>query len=242
MRNLVLSLMAVCLAAPVPAQSIFGELRGLVTDPSGAVISKASVKLTRTATGETRRTETDGSGNYAFVNLDAAEYDVLVEAPGFRSATSKRLALRAREITRANMALEVAANTTEVQVVEQSQVVQTDMSTIMDSKSANEVNRLPVNYRAGTSNTFYSIISTAPGVQPDRGGSYSVGGGMPFQTTASVDGISNINVRSNGVLTEMFPTADSVDEVRDRKSGVECVKCGSCGSCGSHWSLRRRVM
>jgi hypothetical protein len=214
MRNLVLSLMAVCLAAPVPAQSIFGELRGLVTDPSGAVISKASVKLTRTATGETRRTETDGSGNYAFVNLDAAEYDVLVEASGFRSATSKKLALRAREITRANMALEVAANTTEVQVVEQSQVVQTDMSTIMDSKSANEVNRLPVNYRAGTSNTFYSIISTAPGVQPDRGGSYSVGGGMPFQTTASVDGISNINVRSNGVLTEMFPTADSVDEVR----------------------------
>jgi len=39
-------------------------------------------------------------------------------------------------------------------------------------------------------------------------------GGMPFQTTASVDGFSNINVRSNGVLREMFPSADTVDEVR----------------------------
>jgi hypothetical protein len=37
---------------------------------------------------------------------------------------------------------------------------------------------------------------------------------MPFMATASVDRISNINVWSNGVLREMFPTVDTVDEVR----------------------------
>lgn len=88
------------------------------------------------------------------------------------------------------------------------------MATLMDSKSGDALTKLPVNYRAGTTNTFYAIISAAPGVQPDASGNYSVGGGMPFQTTASVDGISNINVRSNGVLREMFPSADAVDEVR----------------------------
>ncbi len=138
----------------------------------------------------------------------------MIEKAGFRTAQSKGIALRAREVARVDINLEVGQVSTEVQIVAQSQVIQTDMATLMDSKSGDALTRLPVNYRAGTTNTFYAIISTAPGVQPDASGNYSVGGGMPFQTTASVDGISNINVRSNGVLREMFPSADSVDEVR----------------------------
>lgn len=196
------------------SQSIFGEIRGLVKDASGAVIAKANVKATKPATGESRTAKGDESGNFVLANLSAGSWDVLVEAQGFRSSVSKDLILRAREVVRADVTLEVAGVSTEVKVEAQSQVLQTEMATIMDSKSAAELTKLPVNYRAGGTNTFYSIISTAPGVQPDRGGSYSVGGGMPFQVTASVDGISNINVRSNGVLTEMYPSADTVDEVR----------------------------
>ncbi|MDX2179980.1 MAG: TonB-dependent receptor [Bryobacteraceae bacterium] len=212
MRGLLLSV--ALYSGALQAQSIFGEIRGIVTDATGSVVSKASVKATRTSTGDIRRTETDESGNYALSNLDAGMYDVLIEKQGFRAAVSKEVALRAREVTRINVTLEVASAATEVQVVDTATVVQTDMATIMDSKSANELNRLPVNYRAGSSNTFYNIISTAPNVQPDRSGNFSVGGGMPFMATASVDGVSNINVRSNGILSEMFPSADSVDEVR----------------------------
>jgi hypothetical protein len=207
---LVLSLL-ICSAR---AQSTLGEIRGIVTDPSGSVVSGATATVTRTATNERRRATTDSSGGYALINLEAGAYDIRVEAPGFRAVIAKEIAVRAREISRSDFRLEVGQVTTEVQVVEQSQVVQTDTSTILDSKSANELNKLPVNYRAGSTNSFYNIISTAPGVQPDRSNNYSVGGGMPFMSTASVDGISNINVRSNGVLAEMFPSADSVDEVR----------------------------
>lgn len=202
------------LGKSVQAQSIFGEIRGTVLDASGGAVAGAAVEATKIATGEIRRASTSESGGYSLINLDAGNYDVKVTKDGFRPTVTRNLVLRAREIARLDLALEVAPTVTEVQVMEAAQVIQLDMSAIMDSKSANELNKLPVNYRAGSTNTFYAIISTAPGVQPDSGGSYSVGGTMPFMATASVDGISNINVRSNGVLTEMFPTADTVDEVR----------------------------
>jgi hypothetical protein len=196
------------------AQSTFGEIRGIVRDSQTAAIENAPVSATKTTTGEVRKTVTDSSGNYVLANLEAGQYDVLIEKPGFRSSKASNLVLRAREIVRVDATLEVATQTTEVSVVANAQVIQTDTATLMDSKSGAELNKLPVNYRAGSTNTFYAAISTAPGVQPDTGGGYSIGGTMPFMATASVDGISNINVRSNGVLREMFPTADSVDEVR----------------------------
>lgn len=211
MRLLLVLLLSV---GPASGQSIFGEIRGQVTDASGLPAGLVAVKATRTATGEVRQAASDDTGGYVLVNLAAGEWDLLFEKPGFRPALAKGVALRAREVVRTDIALEVAQVSTEIKVEAQTQVVQTDMATIMDSKSADELVKLPVNYRAGTTNTFYSIISNAPGVQPDRNGNYAVGGGMPFQSTASVDGISNINVRSNGVLTEMFPSADTVDEVR----------------------------
>lgn len=202
------------ISVSLQAQSTFGEIRGFVRDAQTMAIQEAAVTATRTSTGESRKSTSDASGNYVFANLEAGEYEVLIEKPGFRSSKAQNLVLRAREIVRVDASLEVATQATEINVVDSAQVIQTDTATLMDSKSAKELNKLPVNYRAGATNTFYSIISTAPGVQPDTGGGYSVGGTMPYMATASVDGISNINVRSNGVLREMFPTADSVDEVR----------------------------
>ena len=201
-------------AATGQAQSVLGEIRGLVTDANEGSIPEAVVKATRTSTGEIRSTLTDESGNYSFLNMDAGTYEVLVEKEGFRATLSKGVVLRAREVARNDVRMEIAQVSTEVNVVSSIQVVQTDQASIMDSKSGVELNRLPVNYRAGSTNTFYNAISVAPGVQPDSGGSLSIGGTMQFMATASVDGVSNINVRSNGVLREMFPTADSVDEVR----------------------------
>lgn len=196
------------------AQSIFGEIRGSVLDAAGALVAGTSVQIKNGATGVSRSTVTDEAGTFALVNLDAGTYELKFEKTGFRVSVVRNVVLRAREVARVDMSLEIAPVSAEVQVTEAAQVIQLDSSTVMDSKSANELNKLPVNYRAGSTNTFYAIISTAPGVQPDSGGSYSVGGTMPFMATASVDGISNINVRSNGVLSEMFPTADTVDEVR----------------------------
>ena len=46
-----------------------GELSGLVTDATGAVVSGVEVKLTNSATGEVRTTVTTAAGIYSFPAL-----------------------------------------------------------------------------------------------------------------------------------------------------------------------------
>ncbi len=211
----------VCLLALLPAagalraQSVYGEIRGTVTDPSGAVISGAAVTLTNNGTGEARKVQTDSAGNYAAVNLEAGAYEVAIENSGFRKAVTKDVVLRAREVARVDARLEIAAAAAEVVVTTSRQVIQTDLATVVDSKSNQDLMNAAVNFRAGGSNTIFPVISTAPGVQTNSTGSeVSLAGSMPFMATASVDGISIINVRSNGILAEMFPSTDSIDELK----------------------------
>ena len=146
------------------AQSTLGEIRGPLSDPSGASLSGASIKATRSGTGEARTTKSDGSGTYLLPNLEAGAYEVLIEKTGFRTSLVKAVNLRAREVSRIDITLELAQVSTEVKVTDSAQVLQLEMSTVMDSKSGEELNRLPVNYRAGNSNTFYQAIANAPGV------------------------------------------------------------------------------
>ena len=66
------------------AQQNLGVIIGKVTDPSGAVVAGASVSLTDHETGVRRNATTGGSGNYAFGGLPFGNYDIVVQAKGFR--------------------------------------------------------------------------------------------------------------------------------------------------------------
>ncbi len=206
--------------AVLAAQSTFGEIRGTLTDPSGASLATASVKARNVATGESRSTKSDSVGNYGVVNLDAGIYDVEFEAPGFRKAVTQKVVVRAREIARVDARLEVLGTSTEVQVTEARQVINTEQASVIDSKTSEQIQAIPVNFRAGGTNSIASALSFVPGVQTDGGGSLSLAGNLPYMLTASIDGISSINVRSNGLLTEMFPSADGVDEIKISTTSV----------------------
>ena len=79
MRKQTLSLtaaLAVCtallLSTPARAaaqQLAAATLRGVVTDPNGAVVAGANVKATNAATGASRETQTNGEGVYTLSNL-----------------------------------------------------------------------------------------------------------------------------------------------------------------------------
>ncbi len=212
-RNLAIIL---CMsAAGAHAQSIFGEIRGTITDPSNAVVNGAKVTTRAKETGELRLTKSDGTGSYSFVNLDAGTYEVEFEMPGFLTFRTQNLLLRARDVVRVDGKLQIATTGTEVQVSEARQVIETEVATVSNTRTVDEIDNMPVAVRAGATNSVFNAIAFAPGVQADRSGTgLSIGGGMPFQATATVDGISNINVRSNGINTEMFPSTDSISELK----------------------------
>ena len=212
-KLLLLCAVAVCNLA---AQSIFGEIRGTVVDPSSTAAPGVKVTVVNTGTAEKREIVSDESGNYSFVNLEAGSYEVQFEKSGFRPAKTQNVMLRARDVVRIDAKLEIAQVDTSVSVTAARQVITTEIGTVVDAKTTAEIQNLAVNFRgAGGTNSVFAAIAFAPGVQSDGSGTgLSIGGGAPFQATATVDGISNINVRSNGILTEMFPAADSLDELK----------------------------
>jgi len=214
MRLLRAVMLLAALAGLSYGQSTFGEIRGTVSDPSGAVLPGATLTAKNVATGESQVTKSDASGNYSVLNIDAGTYELSVEAAGFRKALTQNILVRAREIARVDPKLEVQGTSTEVLVTAAAQVINTEQAAIIDSRSSEQIQAIPVNFRAGGTNSIYGALSFVPGVQADGGGNLSLAGNFSYMLTASVDGVSSINVRSNGILREMFPSADGIDEIK----------------------------
>src|SRR5580693_7253469 len=61
-----------------------GELGGTVTDPTGAVVTNASIVLTSVATGAKQSTQTNATGAYHFALVQPGTYKVAANASGFQ--------------------------------------------------------------------------------------------------------------------------------------------------------------
>src|SRR5262245_9939058 len=68
----------VLLASSLPAQSIYGTLTGIVSDPSEAVVANAAVKLRDMQSGSQRDTVTNSGGFYTFVSVPPGAYEITV--------------------------------------------------------------------------------------------------------------------------------------------------------------------
>src|SRR5437868_9179644 len=112
MTLIVLFLMASTLIYPISvpialAQSSKGILTGTVTDPAGAVVAGAIVKITNTATGTSRETTTTGDGNYRLDAVDPGNYNVVVTTSGFKTITVNNLTIAAGQASTSDFKLEV---------------------------------------------------------------------------------------------------------------------------------------
>ncbi len=90
------------------AQATNGSIRGTVTDPSGAVLSKATVAVKNVATGFERRLTTGNEGTYLADNLPPGEYEIQVEAQGFQKQL-KRVTVLTSNSVETNFSMTVGA-------------------------------------------------------------------------------------------------------------------------------------
>src|SRR5262245_53847777 len=116
-RAVILLLSLMMLASVAFGQgSQSGAIAGAVTDPSGAVISGATVTVTNTATNHVERTVvTTGDGLFSATLLPPGEYSISVKAGGFKSLTQK-VSVQLNQTTRADAILQVGAATETVEV------------------------------------------------------------------------------------------------------------------------------
>lgn len=212
-----LSLSAICclwLSLSAQAQSTFSTLVGTVTDPNGAVVSGVTVTATNKGTTATRSAMTDSVGNYIIPNLDSGDYQITIEAKGFRKVSVESVKLLARETIRIDTKLELAATATESVTITAGTAITTETPTIAVTKTNRELLELPVPFRASGSTSPISTLSTQPGVQIDNSGNLSLAGSQRYSTSVTIDGISTVSVRSNGPINELFPSVESIAEIR----------------------------
>jgi hypothetical protein len=220
--RLVLACCLIALAAcRLSAQSTFGAILGTVRDSTGALVAGAQVTLIDTGTTATRTVTTDASGNYAFKNIDVGRYALTFTAQGFEKESLPEIVLTARETRRMDATLKPGAETQTVVVIENSEpVITTDVSSLAETKIGDELVELPVAIysRSAGSTSPISTLTTEAGVQTDDGGNLAVMGTTAALLSVTIDGISSVGVEYSGPVNEMFPSFNSIEEIRVSES------------------------
>jgi hypothetical protein len=230
--------------APMALSQATTSLGGHVTDPSGATVSGASVKLSSPSTGASRSGSTSKSGDFQFSQLTPGRYELSVSFPGFATAEIKAIELLVSQPGTMNVTLEVATSKAEVTVTSESQpLLNTTDATIGNAFSGEQVKDLPIEGR-----NVPDLLSLQPGVTflgrtDDNTGTTSVGnnasdsrsgatnGGRSDQSNITLDGIDVNDINNGYAFTSVLRvTQDSTAEFRVTTSNPNAEEGRSSGA------------
>ena len=147
LRTLSLVLLLSALGPALHAQTGAASITGLVTDSTGAAAPGVTVTATNKATNVEYVGTSNAAGNYTITALPVGTYVVKSALTGFKTSTTKPIALEAKQIARLDFKLEVGALEDTVEVVGQAPVLQTESATVGEVISGNTVQSLPLNGR-----------------------------------------------------------------------------------------------
>jgi hypothetical protein len=193
---------------------------GSVKDPSGAVISGATVTVTNTERGIARTTTSNADGEWAVAALPPGKYDLSVTASGFKGYSAKGVVLDVAQKARIEVAMQVGAATTEV-TVEGTAVaqVETQSSDLGGTVTGKQISQLELNGRNFTQlATLVAGVSNQSG-QDDAGVgvggnvSFSMNGGRTEYNNWELDGGDNMDNGSNTTLN-VYPSLDAIAEFK----------------------------
>lgn len=196
-------------------------ISGEVQDSSGSVVPNARVVITAPLFSLTREVTTSDAGFFTAPGLTAGDYEVRVEANGFKKLLRSNIRLETDAVVSLKLTLEVGQLTEKVDVTSETPLVETANGEIARTISQGQLQ----NFALPGRNPFY-MLGIMPGVVSRygnfmtdfRGGSYSMGGlqingqrkDMNF---IAVDGINNGRNR-DGVQQNNIMGVDFVEEVQ----------------------------
>jgi len=144
-------------APSVFAQAAYqAQVRGTVTDQSGAMVVNATVTITNDATGIAQTTHTDDHGQYFLVGLRPATYSIKTESPGFRTTERKDIVLQVDQQTSVDFVLHPVGVSQTMEVTEAAPLLDTDSATLGTEITSEYVKEIPLINRSFFGLTFLS--------------------------------------------------------------------------------------
>ncbi len=216
-RNVLAFTMLACLS--LSAQQITGNIRGTVTDPTGAVIRDAAVTARQEETGLSRFGTSDRNGNYVLLELPIGHYNLQVAAKGFQEYAQDGITLNVNETAYVSPHLAVGSEKEQVLVSADAELIEPTVTSMGKVVEQRELEDLPLNGR-----NFSQLGLLQPGVVPltpgisEAGGSlrngqaYAVNGQRPESNSFLIDGANNFNGIDGGFVLK--PPVDAISEFR----------------------------
>jgi hypothetical protein len=209
LKPFLLVLLCLCvfaLPAAVLAQNS-ASISGTVTDPTGAVVPKATVEIQNPVSGYERTTTTDTSGNFSFSNIPYNPYHLTVSLPGFNSYVQD-VDVKSSVPTILKIGLTLAGATSNVTVEASAEDLLETTSTEHTDVDRNLFEQLPLE---SASSSISSLITlSAPGITADSNGLFH-GLGDHAENSFSVDG-QPITDQQSKIFSNQIPT-DSVQSM-----------------------------
>jgi hypothetical protein len=212
-------------ALPLPAQTTIstGSVQGLVTDPSGAVVSGANISISNKATGRLMIVKSTSAGAYTSGALTPGDYTLRVEAPGFKTSEIA-VTVQVGVTASGNVKMQVGQATQVVEVQGTEIAINTQQATVQGVLTTEQIENLPINGR-----NFLDLAQLEPGVQIQDGGNFdptkngfsSISFGGRFGRTAriEVDGV-DISDETVGTTTQNIP-ASGIQEFQIQQSSLD---------------------
>ena len=204
---------AAALSLPLLSQTVMttGNVRGIASDSSGALISGASVVLSSRNTGESSLRRTNDAGIFVFLSQPVGTYTLEVSATGFRKEVVDAVVVQVGQPTTVNVRLQPGAGSESITVKGESPLLRTE-----DSDQSSVVNRelldgLPLNGRR-----FLDLALLVPNASPDgQNGLVSIAGEQGGEDTgyANANGANSFTVDGASATSNYFGNARGGEKV-----------------------------
>ena len=216
---LLLPVIALSFSGSALAQKTSGSVLGVVTDASGASVAKATVSLKNAATGASRDTTTNNSGEYSLEDVPIGTYSLEVTSASFRGFVANNVIVNVATATRLDARLTIGTVTDIVTVQADSIQVQTDSGALGTVVDGTQIKELPLNGRS-----FVQLTQLGPGVSGANnfdsknkglqgGVDFSVNGNPTTNNLFLVDGANDNDVGSNRTIL-IYPSIESIAEFK----------------------------
>ena len=207
-----------------PAQ-VTASIKGIVTDPSGAIVPSSMVTTKNLETGAIRNATTDDAGRYLVLSLPVGEYEVRVTKAGFQDAIRSGIRLVVGQEASVDLTLQVSAVKVEEIVNGDAPIVSTTTTDISGLVGEQQVKDLPVNGRS-----YDLLLPLNPGVvnftwmktggtgisNSTTGNNFAVSGNRPQQNLFLLNGVEFTGAAENnmqpGGTSGMLLGVDAVRE------------------------------
>src|SRR5437867_1563660 len=219
-----LAWLSIALFVVLVSTSLFAQdtasITGTVTDPSGAAVKGAQVRVSSPDRGIDHTVPTNDSGDYLVAGLPPGPVVVDVTAQGFKKFEAKGVILRVGQKARTDVTLQVGASNTVVEVEGTAVAqVETQSSDLTGTVTGKQITQLELNGR-----NFTQLVTLIPGVSNQTGQdegtvgvygnvAFSINGGRTEYNNWELDGGDNMDNGSNETLN-VYPSLEAIAEFK----------------------------